>query len=266
MTKLDYSDKALGLRPDTAQSHRSSSPSPAPAAVDWRYDPSADEQWNAGCDFAMMQLCHFLGVDPATVDWDAATETLDGDVQSVIGKILRAKLGEDWGPSAPAPAAVEDLVARLHGIEKGVWYQDRLVIRDTITALSTLAADKARIEAERDRLRGMVEGECALAEALSAAEARATAAEAERDEARAELDDGMRDYDGGYEAGQSDAANAVEAAEARASTLQTELDELRRVLLSLLWMPKIRAVLDALPPDDCARVYAEQLGKAREAG
>lgn len=81
----------------------SAPPLPA-AAVDWRYDPSADEQWNAGCDFATMQLCHFLGVDPATVDWDAATETLDGDVQSVIGKILRAKLGEDWGPSAPAPA------------------------------------------------------------------------------------------------------------------------------------------------------------------
>ena len=29
------------------------------------------------------------------VNWDAATETLDGDVQAVIGNILRARFGED---------------------------------------------------------------------------------------------------------------------------------------------------------------------------
>ena len=34
MTKLDYSDKALGLRPDTAQSRRSAPAASAPAAVD----------------------------------------------------------------------------------------------------------------------------------------------------------------------------------------------------------------------------------------
>ncbi|HMI56396.1 MAG TPA: hypothetical protein VK494_09425 [Gemmatimonadaceae bacterium] len=61
-------------------------------------DPTASEPWNLGCDFAMIQLCNFLGVQPTTVSWDAATETLDGDVQAVIGNILRAKFGEDWGP------------------------------------------------------------------------------------------------------------------------------------------------------------------------
>jgi hypothetical protein len=63
-----------------------------------RGDPTADERWNEGCDFAMLQLCQVLGVDPHTVSWDAATETVDGDVQSVIGNILRAGMGEDWEP------------------------------------------------------------------------------------------------------------------------------------------------------------------------
>ena len=66
---------------------------------EWREDPSSDERWLDGCNFAMEQLCEFLGVNPRDVRWDAATETLDGDVQAVIGNILRAKYGEDWGPS-----------------------------------------------------------------------------------------------------------------------------------------------------------------------
>lgn len=66
---------------------------------EWREDPSSDERWQEGCNFAMEQLCEFLGVNPRDVRWDAATETLDGDVQAVIGNILRAKYGEDWGPS-----------------------------------------------------------------------------------------------------------------------------------------------------------------------
>lgn len=182
------------------------SPSPAPAAVDWRDDPTSDERWNAGCDFAMTQLCRFLGVDPATVDWDAATETLDGDVQSVIGKILRAKLGEDWGPSEPAPAAVEALVARLddlaHELTPSVTpgNQPRRLkdaLREAATALSTLAADKARSEAERDEAlakadlasRRIVDVLCPtiirLGEHLKAAEARASALEGEVERLRA---------------------------------------------------------------------------------
>lgn len=62
----------------------------------WRDDPSADERWNAGCDFAMLQLCSVIGADPKKVIWDSATETLDGDVQSTISKIIEAGLGENW--------------------------------------------------------------------------------------------------------------------------------------------------------------------------
>lgn len=76
---------------------------PEPVA-DWRDDPTSDERWNAGCDFAMTQLCKALDVDPATVNWDAATETVDGDVQSVIWNILRARMGEDWDPTTAPPA------------------------------------------------------------------------------------------------------------------------------------------------------------------
>lgn len=65
---------------------------------DWKEDPSADERWNAGVDFAMVRFCHALGVDPKSVNWDAATETVEGDVSAVIGNILRAKLGEEWSP------------------------------------------------------------------------------------------------------------------------------------------------------------------------
>ena len=61
-------------------------------------DPTADPRWNDGCDFAMTQLCKFLGVEPNNVRWDAATEAVDGDVQAVIGNILRAKFGEDFSP------------------------------------------------------------------------------------------------------------------------------------------------------------------------
>lgn len=72
---------------------------------DWRDDPSADERWNAGLDYGLEQLCICLDCDPKSVSWDAATETLDGDVRSVIGNILRAKFGEDWASSTPPPPA-----------------------------------------------------------------------------------------------------------------------------------------------------------------
>ncbi|WP_293811275.1 hypothetical protein [uncultured Bosea sp.] len=77
----------------------------SPSAQDksWRDDPTADERWNAGCDFAMTQLCSYLNVDPVSVSWDAATETVEGDVSAVIGNILSAKFGENWSPDASAP-------------------------------------------------------------------------------------------------------------------------------------------------------------------
>jgi len=71
---------------------------------DWRDDPASDERWNAGCDFAMERLCSVLGVAPQRVRWDAATETLDGDVCSVIGNIIEQALGENWQDRAlPLP-------------------------------------------------------------------------------------------------------------------------------------------------------------------
>ena len=80
--------------------------------VAWQDDPAADDRWNAGVDFVMKLLCDYLGVEHASVTWDAATETVEGDVSAVIGNILRAKFGEDWGPDvAPQPAAESEPVA-----------------------------------------------------------------------------------------------------------------------------------------------------------
>lgn len=73
---------------------------PAPASEpDWRDDPAADDRWQAGCDYAMMRLCDILGVDMKSVRWDAATETLDGDVCAVLWNILVAKYGDGFDPS-----------------------------------------------------------------------------------------------------------------------------------------------------------------------
>lgn len=90
-------------------------------------DITGDARWNIGCDFAMTQLCHFLGVDPETINWDAATETVEGDVQAVIGNILRAKFGDDWSPSAPPVPGSErelsDLIAAYYRREIGTLMQ-----------------------------------------------------------------------------------------------------------------------------------------------
>ncbi len=45
----------------------------------------------------MQQLCEALDVDAKQVNWDAATETVEGDVQAVIWNILRARMGESSG-------------------------------------------------------------------------------------------------------------------------------------------------------------------------
>jgi hypothetical protein len=69
---------------------------------DWRNDPAGDERWNAGVEFAQLQLCAVLGVDPKSFAWDGATETLEGDVQVVVQKALSIRFGEDW-PDLPKP-------------------------------------------------------------------------------------------------------------------------------------------------------------------
>lgn len=73
---------------------------------DWRDDPSADERWSAGLDYGMVQLCAVLNIDPKKVSWDAATETLDGDVCAAISNVFRVKYGDDFDPTAPAPSPV----------------------------------------------------------------------------------------------------------------------------------------------------------------
>ncbi|WCA57560.1 hypothetical protein G6M16_007590 [Agrobacterium tumefaciens] len=92
---------------------------------DWRNDPSRDERWNAGVDYAMKQLCSFLSVDPNNVSWDAATETLDGDIQAVIGNVLRGHFGENWGPERRTPKNLDQLEIRLQELiaEKPKWAQ-----------------------------------------------------------------------------------------------------------------------------------------------
>lgn len=57
---------------------------------DWRDAAAQDERWNAGLEFAMLQLCKVLKVDPKSINWDCATETLEGDAQSQIHKVLAA--------------------------------------------------------------------------------------------------------------------------------------------------------------------------------
>ena len=111
------------------------------ADENWRDDPSADERWNAGLDFGMSKLCAYLGVDPAAVTWDAATETLDGDVCAVIGNILRAKYGDDWGPLSriATKGPEDDLIAALEFYaDRANWTNDEQVNRDEIfdTAMS----------------------------------------------------------------------------------------------------------------------------------
>lgn len=93
---------------------------PVAGEADWRDDPSADERWQAGLDFGMLQLCAALAVDPKSVTWDAATETLDGDVNAVISNILRARFGDDADLTAAPPPQ-----AALPGREDLTWHHKK---------------------------------------------------------------------------------------------------------------------------------------------
>lgn len=85
-----------------------------------REDPTLDERWNAGVDFAMKQLCAALDVDPNSVTWDAATETVDGDVQAVVWNILCARFGEDWEPPAP----LSDTCPNCKGTRRATYFSE----------------------------------------------------------------------------------------------------------------------------------------------
>lgn len=130
-----------------------------------RDDPSADPAWNDGCDFAMTQLCIFLSVNQNDVRWDAATETVDGDVQAVIGNILRAKFGEDWGPNDPPQSPLDlDLIEQcakiaepwsgfMTGDKMGAMDRTVVEVRQEIAAaIRALAAQPQAAPVELDAL------------------------------------------------------------------------------------------------------------------
>lgn len=111
-------------------------PSQTEGQEDWRDDPSSDERWNAGLDYAMDQFCVVLDVDKSQVNWDAATETLDGDVQAVIWNIIRAKFGESF--------EVNDLMAIEAMLSAGQGDDDGAQILPAFQPYSSLAS---RVEA-----------------------------------------------------------------------------------------------------------------------
>lgn len=69
-------------------------------------DLASDDRWNAGVNYAIERLCEIFGIDPKTISWDAATETLDGDVMSVLCNVLVAAYGEEWSSGHSTTAAV----------------------------------------------------------------------------------------------------------------------------------------------------------------
>jgi hypothetical protein len=96
MPRAHFKQSSIRLKDDAAPVVRP----PCTCEIEQDDDPSAHKRWVEGCDFALLQLCSALDVAPKSVRWDAATETLDGDVNAVIWNILRAKLGDDWEPGA----------------------------------------------------------------------------------------------------------------------------------------------------------------------
>jgi hypothetical protein len=69
-------------------------------------DLASDERWNAGVNYAIERLCEVFGVDPKSISWDAATETVDGDVMSVLCNVLRAAYGDEWSSQERDTAAI----------------------------------------------------------------------------------------------------------------------------------------------------------------
>lgn len=147
-------------------------------------------------------------------------------------------------PPSPAPAAVEELVARVYRRDStSEWVleiqgtiNDRFFIcrhteplttpieevaglPTTYTTLSALAADKERIVGERDAALGDV---IHMTRAFSAC------------------------------------SDQRKAAEAHAAKIQLELDKTRYALLSLIWLPAVRAAIDALPPGEELRKMTDQ--------
>jgi hypothetical protein len=74
-------------------------------------DLASDDRWNAGVNYAIERLCEILGVDPKAISWDAATETVDGDVMSVICNVLVAAYGEEWSSNERETTIIRSALA-----------------------------------------------------------------------------------------------------------------------------------------------------------
>jgi hypothetical protein len=99
-----------------------------PDAVLWRHQngkgtlvalyahpsPSGDGEngeLDAGINYAIERLCEIFDVDPKSISWDAATETMDGDVRSVFCNVMVAAYGEEWSSSARDTAKIRAALA-----------------------------------------------------------------------------------------------------------------------------------------------------------
>jgi hypothetical protein len=71
-----------------------------------------DGALDAGINYAIERLCEILGVDPKSINWDAATETFDGDVMSVICNVLVAAYSEEWSAKPEDTALIREALSR----------------------------------------------------------------------------------------------------------------------------------------------------------
>lgn len=67
----------------------------------------ANGELDAGINYAIERLCEILDIDPKSISWDAATETMDGDVSSVICNVLIAAYGEEWSSKPEDTATIK---------------------------------------------------------------------------------------------------------------------------------------------------------------
>lgn len=136
----------------------------------WRDDPAADERWNAGCDYAMQQLCVVLGVDPQSIVWDAATETLDGDVRAQATNVIVARFGDDWRTlyTSPVDPAAIRAEARREALEEGAkagWNACRMSVYAVCEDVDA-EADRAKVH-EGEHAKGYAVGMARAAKSIA---------------------------------------------------------------------------------------------------
>lgn len=92
-------------------------------------DLASDDRWNAGVNYAIERLCEVLSVDPKSISWDAATETVDGDVMSVICNVMVAAYGDEWSGQERDTAAIRAALTHLAPTEPSREGEDNEVER-----------------------------------------------------------------------------------------------------------------------------------------